>query len=92
MPRDAEFTTLESYCKVMKPLVDITKAIGGERWVTISSVRPLLHKLLIMSAVHHLGIQSTMKENLSRRYTGSTLTTLGVAAFLDSRLPTGRGK
>ena len=30
----------------MKPLVDITKAIGVERWVTISVVRPLLHKLL----------------------------------------------
>ena len=30
----------------MKPLVDITKAIGVERWVTISVVHPFLHTLL----------------------------------------------
>ena len=46
MPTDAEFSALESYCKVMKPLVDITEAIGAEKWVTISTVRPLLYKLL----------------------------------------------
>ena len=46
IPSDAEFTTLELFIKVMKPLVDITEAIGAERWVTISVVCPLLHKLL----------------------------------------------
>ena len=30
----------------MKPIVEITEAIGGEKWVIISTVRPLLHKLL----------------------------------------------
>ena len=45
MPSDAEFTT-ELFVKVMKPLVDITEAIGTEKWVTISVVRPLLYKLL----------------------------------------------
>ena len=39
MPCDAEFTTL---IKVMKPLVDITEAIGAEKWVIISVV--LLNK------------------------------------------------
>ena len=43
MPSDTEFTTLELFVKVMKPLVDITEAIGAERWVTISVVRPLLY-------------------------------------------------
>ena len=48
MPTDAEFTTLELFVKVMKLLVNITdhETIGAERWVTISFVRPLLHKLL----------------------------------------------
>ena len=46
IPSDAEFTTLELFIKVKKPLVDITEAIGAERWVTISVVRLLLHKLL----------------------------------------------
>ena len=76
MPTDAEFTTLESYCKVMKPLVDITEDIGGERWVTVSTVRPLLHKLLNNFFSSSSGdselektTKKTMKENLSRRYT-----------------------
>ena len=43
MPTDAEFTTLELFVKVTKPLVDITEAIGAERWVTFSVVHPLLH-------------------------------------------------
>ena len=47
IPCDAEFTTLEElFVKAMKPLVDITETIGPERWVNISVVHPLLHKLL----------------------------------------------
>ena len=47
IPCDAEFTTLEElFIKAMKPLVDITETIGPERWVNISVVHPLLHKLL----------------------------------------------
>ena len=46
MPSDAEFTTLELFTKVMQPLVQITEAIGAEKWVTISAVCPLLYKLL----------------------------------------------
>ena len=46
MPTDAEFTTMEDYVQIMKPLVDITEAIGAEKWVTISTIRPLLHKIL----------------------------------------------
>ncbi len=43
MPSDAELVTMENYVAVMKPLVVITEAIGAEKWVTISTVRPLLH-------------------------------------------------
>ena len=46
MPSDSEFTTLELFVKVMKPLVEITEAIGAEKWVTISVIRPVIHKLL----------------------------------------------
>jgi len=31
---------------VMKPIVEITEIIRGERQVTVSAVRPLMHKLL----------------------------------------------
>ena len=46
MPSDAEFSTLEAFIKVMKPLVIITEDIGAEKWVTISVVRLVIHKLL----------------------------------------------
>lgn len=30
----------------MKPFVEITESVGGEKWVTLSLVRPLLYKLI----------------------------------------------
>ena len=46
MPSDTEFAVMETYTQVMKPLVTITEAIGAQKWVTISTFYPLLHKLL----------------------------------------------
>ena len=37
---------MEVFLEVLKPVVQITEAIGGENRVTISAVRPLLHMLL----------------------------------------------
>ena len=42
---DSKFVILEEYIATMKPIVEITEAIGEEKWVTISTVRPLIHKL-----------------------------------------------
>ncbi len=92
MPTDDEFTALESYCKVMKPLVDITEAIGAEKWVTISAVRPLVYKLLNTyftsspgDSLLETAMKTAMKENFSERYTGSALLMLSIASFLDPR-------
>ncbi len=46
MPTDSEFKTLEEFISTMKPLVDITEAIGAEKWVTVSTLQPILSKLL----------------------------------------------
>ena len=35
----------------MKPLVEITEAIGTEQWVTISTLRRLLHKRIYVHLV-----------------------------------------
>ena len=92
MPSDGEFTTLESFVKVMQPLVQITEAIGAEKWVTISAVRPLLHKLL--SGVFLVGEQDTQLErsmkvtmytDLVTRYTSELQMMLNIASFLDPR-------
>jgi len=46
MPTDIESKTLEHFVEVMKPFVDITEALGAETWVTVSTLTPLLHKIL----------------------------------------------
>ena len=93
MPTDAEFTTMEYYVKIMKPLVIITEAIGAEKWVTISTIRPLLHKILnsIFAASptdtrQEKAIKAAMYDNLKPRYTGELLLMLSKAAFLDPRI------
>ena len=92
MPSDAELSTMEAFCRVMKPLVSITEAIGAEKWVTISSVRPLLHKLLnsylktqAEDNEQEKMMKKAMRDKLSCRYTGSILMMLNIAAFLDPR-------
>ena len=92
MPSDSEFGVMESYCKVMKPLVETTEAIGAEKWVTISYIRPLLHKLLMVYLMPEESDSCTEKElkgvmlsNLTDRYAGKTLELLSKASFLDPR-------
>jgi len=45
MPTDTEISTLYDFVQFMKPFVQMTEAIGGKKWVTILSVRPLIHKI-----------------------------------------------
>ena len=45
MPTDSEISVMYDFVKFMKPFVEMTEAIGGEKWVTILSVRPLIHKI-----------------------------------------------
>lgn len=51
MPSDTKFATIEVFISVMKPFVEITEAIGGEKWITISTIRPNLHRLLESSFI-----------------------------------------
>ena len=46
MPTDTEISTIKDFVDVMKPIVEITEKIGGERQVTVSAVKPLVHKIL----------------------------------------------
>ena len=46
MPTDSEFANMELFVKTMKPIVDITEALGAQKYVTISMLGPLLYKLL----------------------------------------------
>ena len=95
MPSESEFAAMSDFLAVMKPLVQITEALGGEEWITITMVRPLLHKLLNV----HLqfspsesqlckSMKKAMFDNLSNHYTGPILTLLTKACFLDPRFKT----
>ena len=46
MPADTEISTMEAFVDVMKPIVEITEKIEGEKQVTLFAVRPLIYKLL----------------------------------------------
>ena len=92
MPTDSDFSTMELFVEVMKPLVDITEALGAQRFVTISTVRALLYKLFnnfLKPADSDSRLMKMMKlkmlENLHDRYAGPTLDLLSKAAFLDPR-------
>ena len=92
MPSDSEFDIMEKYVIVMKPLVEITEAIGAEHWITISTLRPLLHKLLHVHLVAksadskmESALKNTMRLDLQNRYVDDALLFLTKAAFLDPR-------
>ena len=46
VPTDHEFSVIETYLTAMKPLVEITEVLGGQKFVSISALRPLIHKLI----------------------------------------------
>ena len=90
MPTDSEFKTLEEFVTTMRPLVDITEAIGAEKWVTVSTLQPILIKLLQTHLVSDMTDSSLVKamktailDDLKDRYTGDILDILTKAALLD---------
>ena len=93
MPTDQEFAAMETYLDVMKPLVKITEALGGQKWVTISTLRPLIHKLhskylAPCSDDNRLAkmLHSKMLANFKTRYLGEKTLLLNKATFLDPRI------
>ena len=73
----------------MKPLVE---ALGGEKWITISTVRPLLYKLkntylAPTSSDNRMAknLRKSMLSNLNQRYCEAQLKILNMATFLDPR-------
>ncbi len=92
MPTESEFKTLEEFTLAVKPRVDITEAIGAEKWVTVSMMRPILTKLLETHFVATASdsplvkaIKKIMLDDMSDRYTGDNLKLLTKAALLDPR-------
>ena len=76
----------------LKPIVEITEEIGGQKWVTISTIRLLLHKLLeVHLKCEDLDLKLTkdmktaMIKNLTDRYVQGALMFFNISTFVDPR-------
>jgi hypothetical protein len=69
--------------EIMKPLMKIKQAIGAKKWVTISTVCPILYNLWA-----HTRLKHEMLIDLQKRYSDDIMLLLSQAAFLDRRLKT----
>ena len=92
IPSDTEITSMEVFVEIMRPIVEIIQVIGGEKRVTISAVRPLLHKLMNKhlavkpsDATLVKNIKSALMNDLNSRYANvATETLLNKACFFRS--------
>ena len=96
LPSDTEISTMEVFVEILRPFVEVTEVMGGEKTVSISAVRPLLHKLLTKSllvkpydAKLAKSIKGVVLKDLESRYNDiSTNQLLNKACFLDPRFKT----
>ena len=85
--------TMNKFVEIMKPFVDMTEGIGGEKWVTISSVRPLIQKIkscFLQTSDSDHSIVKEMKEVMLNKIVqyygeGCDLGMLDKAMLLDPR-------
>lgn len=49
LPSGDDLKLVENVIEVLKPFKDITKNVSGEKYTTVSLVKPLLHHLLTQS-------------------------------------------
>ena len=93
-PSDGEITVMKTLMEVLQPIVQITEAIGGEKLATVSTVRPLLHKLLSLHLIESSSdsplaktIKKTLMADLKDRYNG-VMNLINTACLLDPRFKT----
>ncbi len=92
-PTWQDIEVLEVVNKTLTPLADFTDALSGEHYVTISSVKPVLHLFETMMAVQEddtdlaRSIKSKILHYLKEKYSDPhTQELLDVATALDPRL------
>ena len=90
MPEGGDWTVIEKLVNILEPFQKVTEAMSTEKCPTISSVKPLLYKLLervLKVEDSDSSISKQMKEiksDLAGRYQFSELkTVLNVTTFLD---------
>ena len=93
LSRDDDFTVVASLLEVLKPFKHITEVMSGEKYTTVSSIKPLLHHLLNVAldieakdSAAMKAMTQAMTANLGERYSSpQSDELLGIACFLDPR-------
>ncbi len=93
MPTDNEFSTLEAVASVLEPLSHFTDALSGEKYVTVSAVRPLLSHIMhncLRASPDDCAIVKEMKEIIGDKLQVSylhveTSRLLDTCSYLDPR-------
>ena len=92
MLNDRDVTVLEEFVKVVKPLSVLTDALSGEKEVTCSAIRPLLHHVVEICKEEDedmplsVEMKSVISTNLSSRYESAVISLIvDKCSFLDPR-------
>ena len=93
MLQDSDVKVMEKLAEILKSFFQITETICGENYITVSSIKPLLHHLVntaLNPGIDDLGaikqLKQTVKQNLQLQYQDTvTSKLLDMACFLDSR-------
>lgn len=75
MLNDEDMKILEKLLEVLQPFMHITETMCGEKYTTVSSIKPLLHHLLNVTLAPNEGelgaikhMKEVMAHNLASRY------------------------
>ena len=83
MLQDSDVKIMEKLVEILKPFFQITETIYGESYITVTSIKPLLHHLLntaLNAESDDLGaikqLKQTVKQNLQLQYQDSVTSKL----------------
>ena len=96
IPTWQDIDVLESINKALSPLADLTDILSGEKYVSVSSIKPLLNHMqcdILVPKEEDTRLTKDIKKNVStymeRKYEQQeTSELLDVATFLDPRFKT----
>ena len=93
MPESADWTLIEQLVEILKPFQIATEVMSGDKYPTVSIVKPLLYKLCENTLSLNdsdsstvKAVKQSIKKDLQSRYTGAAIQRLlNVSTYLDPR-------
>ena len=90
MPESAEWTVIEELAEILEPFQQATEAMSGVKYPTVSTIKPLLYKLLEKtlkaSETDSTTVKEAIKGDLQGRFQSPAIQKIvNVATYLDPR-------